>query len=42
MTIIYFAAAVLYAIFASAELQPWADESVEEIQQNIVENDNKL
>ncbi|XP_060871498.1 probable vesicular glutamate transporter eat-4 [Metopolophium dirhodum] len=41
MMIIYFAAAVLYAIFASAELQPWADEPVEEIQQNIVENDNK-
>jgi len=27
--------------FASAELQPWADESVEENQQNVVENDNK-
>ncbi|XP_003244469.2 probable vesicular glutamate transporter eat-4 [Acyrthosiphon pisum] len=40
MMIICFAAAVFYAIFASAELQPWADESVEENQQNIVENDN--
>jgi len=40
MTIICFAVAVLYAIYASAELQPWADESVEENQQNVIENDN--
>jgi len=31
---------VFYAIFASAEVQPWGDEPVEENQQNIVENDN--
>ncbi|KAL4142146.1 hypothetical protein QTP88_004663 [Uroleucon formosanum] len=42
MAIICFGAAVLYAIFASAELQPWADEPVEKNQKNIVENDNKL
>ncbi|KAL4084302.1 hypothetical protein QTP88_028127 [Uroleucon formosanum] len=40
MSIICFGAAVSYAIFASAELQPWADEPLEENQQNIVENDN--
>jgi len=40
MSIICFGAAVLYTIFASAELQPWADEPIEENQQNIVENDN--
>jgi len=35
--------ALLYAIFASAELQPWAaDKPEEENQQNIVENENKL
>ncbi|XP_060871566.1 probable vesicular glutamate transporter eat-4 [Metopolophium dirhodum] len=39
MAIIYFAVAVLYAIFSSAETQPWAaDEPVEENQQNMVEN----
>jgi len=38
MTTICFALAVLYAIFASAEPQPWADEPVEENQQNMVEN----
>jgi len=39
MAIICFAVAVLYAIFASAEIQPWAaDEPVEENQQNMVEN----
>ncbi|KAL5242243.1 hypothetical protein ACI65C_009653 [Semiaphis heraclei] len=43
MMIICFTVAVLYANFASVELQPWAaDESEEENQQNIVENDNKL
>jgi len=41
--IIYSTVAVLYVIFASAELQPWAaDEPDEENHQNIVENDNKL
>jgi len=41
MMIICFTVAVLYANFASVELQPWAaDEPEEENQQNIVENDN--
>jgi len=40
LTIICFAVAVFYAIFGSAELQPWADESVEENQQNVIENEN--
>jgi len=34
--------AILYAIFASAELQPWAADEPEQNQQNIVENDNTL
>ncbi|KAL5242242.1 hypothetical protein ACI65C_009652 [Semiaphis heraclei] len=39
--IMCFLMAVLYANFASADLQPWAaDEPEEENQQNIVENDN--
>lgn len=38
MAIICFAVAAFYAIFASAEIQPWAaDEPVEENQQNMVE-----
>lgn len=41
MAIICFAVAVLYAIFASGEQQPWAEELVEENQQNMMENDNK-
>ncbi|XP_025196134.1 vesicular glutamate transporter 2-like [Melanaphis sacchari] len=39
MAIVCLAMAILYAIFASAEIQPWAtDKPVE--QQNIIENDN--
>lgn len=38
MAVICLAAAVVYAIFATAELQPWAVD--EEGQQNMVENDN--
>jgi len=33
--------AVFYAIFASAAVQPWADDPIEENQQNMIENDNK-
>jgi len=40
--IVCFATAVFYAVFASAEIQPWADEPVEENQQNMVENGDKL
>ena len=43
MAIICFAVSVLYAIYASGELQPWAaDEPVKENQQNMVENENIL
>ncbi|CAI6343493.1 unnamed protein product [Macrosiphum euphorbiae] len=41
VSIICFAAAAFYAVFASAEVQPWGDEPVEENQQNIVENDSR-
>jgi hypothetical protein len=35
------ALATSYAIFASAEIQPWAaDKPVEENQENIIENDD--
>jgi len=41
MAIICIMVAVLYAVFGSVELQPWAaDNPVEENQQNVVENNN--
>jgi hypothetical protein len=40
MAVICLAMATCYGIFASAEVQPWAaDRSVEENQQDIIEND---
>lgn len=40
MAVKYLAVALFYANYASAKLQPWADEPVEENQRNMIENVN--
>jgi len=41
LAVVCLALATSYAIFASAEIQPWAaDKPVEENQQDIIENDD--
>ncbi|CAH1712313.1 probable vesicular glutamate transporter eat-4 isoform X1 [Aphis gossypii] len=41
MAVLCLTMGTLYAVFGSAEIQPWsADKPVEEIQQNLVENEN--
>jgi len=40
MAVKYLAVALFYANYASAKLQPWADDPVEETQRNMIENVN--